>query len=88
MRPAPGQDRISVPVKIGNPIGSDSPAYLALTAAREDVAEPSCGRHTGDRRCAGLCRREFPEDRVRLVNSRTVPALRRRDRTGARSAPG
>ena len=33
MRPAPGQDRISVPVKIGNPIGSDSPAYLALTAA-------------------------------------------------------
>ena len=32
-RPAPRQDRISVPVKIGNPIGSDSAAYLALTAA-------------------------------------------------------
>ena len=33
MRPAPRQDQISVPVKIGNPIGSDSPACRALTAA-------------------------------------------------------
>jgi hypothetical protein len=37
VRPAPRQDRISVPVKIGNPIGSDSPAYLALTAADADI---------------------------------------------------
>jgi ribosomal protein S18 acetylase RimI-like enzyme len=45
MRPAPGQDRISVPVKIGNPIGSDSPAYLALTAACAGVGQvaATCG---------------------------------------------
>lgn len=36
MRRLQGQDRISVPVKIGSPIGSDSPAYLALTAAEAD----------------------------------------------------
>jgi hypothetical protein len=37
MRRGSRQDRIPVPVKIGNPIGSDSPAYVALTAADEDI---------------------------------------------------
>jgi hypothetical protein len=42
----------------------------------------------GTRRRAGLCGRGSREDRVRPLNSRAVLALRHRDRTGARSAPG
>ncbi len=57
MRTAPGQDRISVPVKIGNPIGSDSPAYLALTAADECIRK---GREGG--RCRAR-ERETPSRR-------------------------
>jgi len=61
-----------------------------LSAAREleDVLNLAANDTRGHRRRAGLYVRGFGEDRVRPVNSRAVLALRRRDRTGARGAPG